>query len=231
MSVKTYSLKADGDKQLSHNFKVREFRCKDGSDKILISSETVEKLQAAADYFKKPIYINSAYRTPAWNAKQGGASKSQHVLGTACDIRIDSVPSSAVAAFFEDYYPKSGIGLYDTFTHIDSRGKKSYWKGASVKVVSTFGLKDSYKKYKGEDDMTDKQVESIAEKVIKAHFDNLKKQPPSAWSENARKYAEGNEIIKGDTNGDKRYKMYVTREEVTEMMYELSKVLVTALKR
>ena len=36
MTVKTYSLKSDGDKQLSPHFKVKEFRCKDGSDKILI---------------------------------------------------------------------------------------------------------------------------------------------------------------------------------------------------
>lgn len=33
MSVKTYSLKKDGEKQLSKNFKVREFRCKDGGAK------------------------------------------------------------------------------------------------------------------------------------------------------------------------------------------------------
>jgi hypothetical protein len=41
MSVKTYSLKKDGEKNITKNFKVKEFKCNDGSDKILISTETV----------------------------------------------------------------------------------------------------------------------------------------------------------------------------------------------
>ena len=53
--VKTYSLKQDGNKNLTKDFKVREFACKDGSDKILISTETVEILQAIRDYFGQPI--------------------------------------------------------------------------------------------------------------------------------------------------------------------------------
>ena len=73
MSVKTYSLAKDGDKQLTENFKVREFRCKDGSDKILIDDNLPKLLQTIRDAFGKPITINSAYRTPAYNKKVGGA--------------------------------------------------------------------------------------------------------------------------------------------------------------
>ena len=64
MSVKTYSLVRDGEKQLTKDFRVREFRCKDGSDKILLSPETVKIIQSVRDYFGKPVKINSAYRTP-----------------------------------------------------------------------------------------------------------------------------------------------------------------------
>lgn len=38
--IKEYSLKADGSKAVSKNFKVKEFRCKDGSDKILIDVDS-----------------------------------------------------------------------------------------------------------------------------------------------------------------------------------------------
>ena len=58
MSVKEYSLKKDGDKKVSESFRVREFRCKDGSDKILLSPETVQILQSVRDYFGRPVKIN-----------------------------------------------------------------------------------------------------------------------------------------------------------------------------
>ena len=57
MSVKTYSLAKDGDTKLSENFTVREFRCKDGSDRILISPQTVKILQSVRDYFEKSVHI------------------------------------------------------------------------------------------------------------------------------------------------------------------------------
>ena len=43
--VKTYSLKSDGETLISTNFKVKEFACKDGTDKILIDIELVNILQ------------------------------------------------------------------------------------------------------------------------------------------------------------------------------------------
>ena len=36
MAIKQYSLAKDGAKQLSPAFKVREFRCRDGSDAIMV---------------------------------------------------------------------------------------------------------------------------------------------------------------------------------------------------
>lgn len=87
--ITEYSLKADGDKNISANFKVREFRCKDGSDKILVDVGFVrDRLQAIRDYFGAPVIINSAYRTPEYNKKIGGAAKSYHLSGQAFDIAV-----------------------------------------------------------------------------------------------------------------------------------------------
>ena len=41
MAIKQYSLAKDGAKQLSPAFKVREFRCRDGSDAIMIDQTLV----------------------------------------------------------------------------------------------------------------------------------------------------------------------------------------------
>lgn len=128
MTVKVFSLKNDGKKNLTKNFKVYEFACKDGSDKIVIDSEIVDIVQKIRDHIKKPIVINSAYRTPSHNKKEGGSPNSQHLLGKALDIKVEGVSPKRIAEIAK-YYGADGIGVYSTFTHIDCRGHKSDWKG------------------------------------------------------------------------------------------------------
>ena len=82
MAINAYPLAKDGTKKLSTDFKVREFRCKDGSDPIFIDSELVEVLQKIRTHFGKAVNINSAFRTASHNAKQKNASHySQHLYG------------------------------------------------------------------------------------------------------------------------------------------------------
>ena len=125
-----YSKSVEGKKPVSENFTVREFACKDGSDKILISIELVELLQKIRDHFKAPVIINSAYRNHCYNKKVGGASNSQHLYGAAADIRVKGVSPKEVAAYAEQLMPdKGGIGIYPTFVHVDVRRIKSRWRG------------------------------------------------------------------------------------------------------
>ena len=165
--VRTYSLRRDGNKKLSEHFRVREFACHDGSDKILISDETVAVLEKIRTYFGKPVTITSGYRTAAYNAspKVGGAKNSQHVKGTACDIKVQGVPSWAVAGYLESFH-HGGIGYYSTFTHVDSRGYRVLWKDYGSNVKGTFGIGKNYELFKAkpvpnpvqEEEMTDKEV-------------------------------------------------------------------------
>lgn len=128
--VKFYSKKKEGNVQLSANFKVKEFACKDGSDVIFISPELVEILQKVRNHFGKAVTINSGYRTPAYNKKIGGAEYSQHTYGTAVDIKVTGIKPKAVAQFVETLMPNSGgIGIYSNFTHIDVREEKARWNG------------------------------------------------------------------------------------------------------
>ncbi len=129
-NVKAYSKAKDGTKKLSANFKVSEFACSDGSDPIFISSELVTVLQKIRTHFGKPVTINSAYRTVAKNKAVGGAAYSQHLFGTAADITVNGVSPKMVAVYAETLLPNTGgIGIYDTFTHIDVRKIKSRWNG------------------------------------------------------------------------------------------------------
>lgn len=136
--VKTYSVRADGDVCLSSSFRVREFACKDGSDTVLVSDRLAALLQQIRDHFGRPVVISSGYRTAAHNTKVGGASRSQHLYGTAADIVVAGVEPLAVAQYAEYLQPDcGGIGLYQTFTHVDVREKRSRWdsRGGREKTV------------------------------------------------------------------------------------------------
>lgn len=129
IKVYAYSKAKDGATALSENFKVREFACKDGSDVIFVSMELVEILQKIRTHFGKPVIIHSAYRTPPYNKKVDGAAYSQHLYGTAADISISGVSPKEVAVYAETLLPKTGgIGIYDTFTHVDVRSDMSRWR-------------------------------------------------------------------------------------------------------
>lgn len=126
MTVKTYSLKKDGEKKLSTNFKVKEFACKDGSDLILIDSNLVKLLQEIRNHFNKSVKINSGYRTITHNKKVGGSSNSYHTKGQASDIVVSGVHPILVAMYAEKLNA-GGIGVYSNFVHVDTRSKKYRW--------------------------------------------------------------------------------------------------------
>lgn len=130
MTIKAYSKKKDGNKKLSANFKVKEFACTDGSDPIFIDSDLVNVLQKIRNHFGKTVTITSAYRTPGKNKACGGTTYSQHLYGRAADIKVKGVTPKKVAAYAETLLKnKGGIGVYSTFTHIDTRAVKARWKG------------------------------------------------------------------------------------------------------
>ena len=130
MTIKAYSKAKDGNKNLSTNFKVKEFACTDGSDPIFIDSDLVNVLQKIRAHFGKAVTITSAYRTPSRNKAVGGETYSQHLYGRAADIKVNGVTPAKVAAYAETLLKnKGGIGIYSTFTHIDVRATKSRWNG------------------------------------------------------------------------------------------------------
>lgn len=139
-TVKEYSLAVDGNKAVSRNFKVKEFRCKDGSDKILIDVDFVkDKLQKIRDHFGVPVTINSAYRTPAYNVKVKGAKASYHLQGRAFDIVAKGYTPQEVAGYAQTL-GILGIIQYNGFVHVDSRETKYWAKDDNGKKgkVSTF---------------------------------------------------------------------------------------------
>ena len=135
MAIKQYSLAKDGATLLAPGFRVREFRCKDGSDEILVDEALVLLLQCIREHFGKAVTITSGYRTPAHNAKVGGSKSSQHLLGRAADIQVSGTIVEDVAAYAESLMPGwGGVGRYPVkagratgWVHVDTRANKSRW--------------------------------------------------------------------------------------------------------
>lgn len=116
--------------QLSKNFHANEFRCRccgalpaDGMDPYLL--EVLEEIRGAVG---RPIKVNSGYRCPKHNKAVGGAKSSQHMLGTAADIRIEGLTPKKVAEVAGKFLQHcGGIGIYAMFTHVDVRRRKARW--------------------------------------------------------------------------------------------------------
>ena len=135
MAIKQYSLAKDGAKQLAPGFRVREFRCRDSTDTIMIEDALPVLLQCIREHFSKAVAITSGYRTAAHNAAVGGSKSSQHLLGRAADIQVADTGVEDVAAYAESLMPDwGGVGRYPVkagrakgWVHIDTRPNKSRW--------------------------------------------------------------------------------------------------------
>lgn len=110
---------------LADNFTLKEFKSPD-SDFVLVHPALVALLQTVRDHFGVPVGVNSAYRTREHNASVGGADESKHLLGMAADIVVSGVEPEEVYDYLENYDP-GGLGLYDTFTHVDIFGVMRRW--------------------------------------------------------------------------------------------------------
>lgn len=144
MAVKTYSLKKDGNKLCSAHTKVREMRCKDGTDKILIDEklmEMVEKLFAALKCTK--YIITSGYRTPSHDKEVGGNGRGQHTKGTAVDCYFYGADGKVISAkevscIAQDLGFKGIANITSSYQaiHLDMRTSGKYY-GNEVYGTST----------------------------------------------------------------------------------------------
>ena len=113
--------------QLTKNFNLSEFKCKDGS---LVPNYYVNnvmylaiQLQKIYDLFQLDwLRINSGYRTEHYNKNVGGAKNSFHLYAMAADIsqrcvNVKTFYSLLLEAVKIGIIPDGEILLYDTFIH------------------------------------------------------------------------------------------------------------------
>jgi uncharacterized protein YcbK (DUF882 family) len=138
----------------SRYFHVAEFASHDGHPYPEAWTDRLEALCSQLDSIRStwggPLLVVSGYRTPAWNAKVGGAARSQHMDGLAADI-APMVKGDLMTACVADLHGRimrlvgsgqlplvGGIGYYPgRWVHIDVRpkvqaGHVAQWIGTGV---------------------------------------------------------------------------------------------------
>lgn len=122
--------------KITTNFRLEEFNSKCGRpipNNVLPNIiELAKNLQVLRNAVNKSISITSGYRSPEHNAKVKGAKDSQHVKGTAADIKVPGMTPKEVALVIEGLIEQGkmkqgGIGIYPSWVHYDIRGTKARW--------------------------------------------------------------------------------------------------------
>lgn len=129
----------DGQKPSSSNFSYNEFISPRDPVREIPRElwGNLQKLMTSLEVIRKELgvsmKINSGYRSPGYNSKVGGASRSQHMYAKAADIATSLPPSKVYKTIIrlmdEGKIAKGGIGRYRNFTHYDVRGTKTPFKG------------------------------------------------------------------------------------------------------
>lgn len=235
MSVKTaYISRVGGECKISPHFTLGEFASKDGADTVKYSTDLLALLEELRRFGDFTIEINSGYRTASYNRAIGGASKSQHVAGTAADITVKkdgNVVDAALICCLCQYLDFPGIAyISPRSVHVDMRENGTYRgderKGYSNNVggdfYEYFGISeaqvDALKME--EDEMTKDEVRSIVFEVIAELMGKKAVEPPAGWSAEAREWAKSSDIVKGTNIGDE-WKSPVDREQLTTIIYRV----------
>ncbi len=97
--------------------------------------QTAWILDHLRDRLGKSIVITNAYRAPAYNTCIDGAEGSQHMQFSALDFKVSGTDPAEVATALRWLRDKEGlfqggIGRYNTFTHVDTRGTNATWPRA-----------------------------------------------------------------------------------------------------
>lgn len=116
-------------------FHPSEFKSlKDPEPQLIVDHAFMSKLYMLRVAWKKPIHINSGYRSKTYNGIVGGSPNSYHMQGRAIDVHFGEIGNAEQAIAnrlkfiaLATIVGFRGFGWYDTFIHIDSRLGLGTW--------------------------------------------------------------------------------------------------------
>lgn len=108
-------------------FDSKEFASRDGAPSpygpMNVKQELVDFLNQLRLRFGKALVVTSGYRSPEHNKAVGGVANSYHTKGLAADVApMDAKDLNRLWELCRRLNVTGGVGIYDTFVHVDRRG-------------------------------------------------------------------------------------------------------------
>ena len=127
--------------KLTDNFSMDEFECKCGCVMPEFVKKNVQELAENLQVLRNVVGRldpTNGYRCKDHNADVGGSVNSQHLKGKAADIKSKQFSPSEIATITDDLmksekFKIGGVGIYNTFTHVDIRGSRARWSKTNKK--------------------------------------------------------------------------------------------------
>ena len=146
---------------LTRHFSWSEFECRCGCpmpcavrERVRMLAETLESLRA---FLGDPIRVNSGYLCPARNDAVGGAKKSRHLQGDACDIEVAGYTGKRLREIIEEL-----IGLARDMRAASARGDQLGLTNEEVAFYDALETNDSAVKVLG-----DATLRTIAQELVR----------------------------------------------------------------
>lgn len=110
-----------------------------------ISPSVCSAATALASAVGYTLDITSAFRSPSYNSSVGGSKKSTHMQGLAIDVVQTGKTNAQRQAFLTAAYNAGfrGIGIYNTFTHIDLSNQRAWGPNGSRTSLPSFSWAQS----------------------------------------------------------------------------------------
>lgn len=121
---------------------------------------------------------------------------------------------AATVQLTKELMEKYNIPEANVIRHYDVTGKI-----CPAPFVNSSAAWDKFKARLREDE--EQLTQEQFNKMMDAYLMGLANAAVGEWSKEARTWAEGKGVIKGDAKGNKNYGRFLTREEAAQMLYNL----------
>ena len=114
---------------------------------------------------------------------------------------------------------------YGAHTHLELRPKGTSYESLDIATFTGIPNKLGVYYYNPNEEEESAMTQEKFDEMMEDYLRRLAEKPPEEWSKEERDFCEKRGILRGDNDGQMRYRSYVTREEAAAIAYRIVKGL------
>lgn len=114
---------------------------------------------------------------------------------------------------------------YGAHTHLELRPKGTSYESLDIAAFTGIPNKLGVYYYNPNEEEESAMTQEKFDEMMEDYLRRLAEKPPEEWSKEERDFCEKRGILRGDNDGQMRYRSYVTREEAAAIAYRIVKGL------